>query len=378
MSKYVNERKPLNAPLCSTRSTTEIYLNFNGKQLKMTVTRKTDRACFAKSFFYKAVSGQPIKGKYDYGKWRQGFENLGPIPEGRYWINPTELWENGILKFHASRASWGDFRISLHPYRGTNHRGRGGFFIHGGTSLGSGGCIDLTGNMNRFVRELGQALNDETDKNSEWELSDAVHAWKSAPTCKIDLEVKYKNQNIYGIPPDLFKLAHNSLDLHLKNGESRLTRANIITYVDYRRPSSQKRLWTVDHDSQDLLFYEYVAHGKGKGRSGRPGELTPRVSNQIGSNLSSAGGFVTLRTRYSKAGQKKINGRKKPAKALIVDGLNQETNGNAKNRKILFHGAYYVSPERVGRSSGCFATVQSVNDKLVEAIKEGTFVFALF
>jgi hypothetical protein len=61
-----------------------------------------------------------------------------------------DRWFYGILY----EGGWGTHRITIHPFTRTETHGRGGFFIHGGTSAGSAGCIDLTSNMASFARRL--------------------------------------------------------------------------------------------------------------------------------------------------------------------------------------------------------------------------------
>lgn len=101
---------------------------------------------------FPAVSGKPKSdGSFDYSVARQKLPFVGPIPEGRYWINPEDLWENAFYKVRTPRAAWGDYRITLRIFPGTKTWGRGGFFIHGGYVRGSAGCIDLTSVMNTFV-----------------------------------------------------------------------------------------------------------------------------------------------------------------------------------------------------------------------------------
>jgi hypothetical protein len=51
--------------------------------------------------------------------------------------------------------AWGSHRITIHPFDTTHTFGRGGFFIHGGTTPGSAGCIDLTAGISSFARALG-------------------------------------------------------------------------------------------------------------------------------------------------------------------------------------------------------------------------------
>lgn len=103
-----------------------------------------------------------------------------PIPEGRFWVNPTEFASIGIRKpwWTASRIinqgdspgeawewaekqeeAWGSWRLPIHPFPDTDTtdaggRVRGGFFIHGGTEPGSAGCIDLTLRMDAFRDDL--------------------------------------------------------------------------------------------------------------------------------------------------------------------------------------------------------------------------------
>ena len=48
-------------------------------------------------------------------------------------------------------AAWGMHRIWVHPVPGNDLQGRSGFSIHGGTSPGSAGCIDLTDQMKSFM-----------------------------------------------------------------------------------------------------------------------------------------------------------------------------------------------------------------------------------
>ncbi|MCI0590138.1 MAG: DUF2778 domain-containing protein [Gammaproteobacteria bacterium] len=111
----------------------------------------------SETYIYSAVSGRPQNGKFDYSGEAQRQVRRGPIPEGTYWIKPDEMWENAWYK-SGSRDSWGNYRITIHPFLTTETFGRGGFFIHGGAVPGSAGCIDLTSDMDRFVSDLRREL----------------------------------------------------------------------------------------------------------------------------------------------------------------------------------------------------------------------------
>ena len=51
-----------------------------------------------------------------------------------------------------SKISWGDYRWALKPKSGTNTFGRGSFYLHGGSTPGSIGCIDLITNSGDFAK----------------------------------------------------------------------------------------------------------------------------------------------------------------------------------------------------------------------------------
>jgi hypothetical protein len=104
------------------------FILFNGTKLTIKGTGYSQS--------YSAVSGQRINGNFEYSIERQKQRLSGPIPAGSFWIRPDELWTNAWYK-RGSYASWGNYRITIHPRKGTETYGRGGFFIHGGNTPGS-------------------------------------------------------------------------------------------------------------------------------------------------------------------------------------------------------------------------------------------------
>ena len=86
--------------------------------------------------------------------------NEGPIPIGTYYIVPSELSDPSVPGDFTRRTQgdWGDWRVRLHPSRSTNTFGRDGFFIHGGDTPGSAGCIDIGGGL--FGNNLTDSLRD--------------------------------------------------------------------------------------------------------------------------------------------------------------------------------------------------------------------------
>ena len=148
-NKYVGERTNPKYPVCARSQ--KLQLVFNGEIL------------FSRSgvggIVFNAVSGRPNeKGSFDYSIERQKISGVGAIPEGEYWIQPSELQENAWYRVRNPRFAWGEYWITIHPYPTTQTYGRGGFFIHGGDTPGSAGCIDLTNKMNDFVTALKKVL----------------------------------------------------------------------------------------------------------------------------------------------------------------------------------------------------------------------------
>ena len=62
---------------------------------------------------------------------------------------------------------------------------------------------------------------------------------------------------------------------------------DLLTVIDYSRPSSEERLWVFDLRRSELLFNELVAHGKNTGE-----DLARSFSNRYGSLQTSLGVFL--------------------------------------------------------------------------------------
>jgi hypothetical protein len=86
----------------------------------------------------------------------------GPIPPGGYELRVSEISNPGGVGdwLRQTGGDWGDWRVVLHPMRGTRTHGRSNFFLHGGSRPGSAGCIDIGGGdsgnraTHRLLREL--------------------------------------------------------------------------------------------------------------------------------------------------------------------------------------------------------------------------------
>lgn len=121
-----------------------------------------------------AYAGANLNGRtsstpnFDYSKERQKMVDIGPIPEGSYWINPQNIAYNKLDRFPIPDAveealniagaaipgklgtwpggtpAWGKGRIDIYPKTvDVDGIKRGDFTIHGGMFPGSSGCIDV-------------------------------------------------------------------------------------------------------------------------------------------------------------------------------------------------------------------------------------------
>lgn len=142
----------------------------------------------------------------------------------------------------------------------------------------------------------------------------------------------------------------------------------ILTIVDYSKPSNEKRLWVVDVKNDKVLYSTYVAHGSGSGYL-----YANRFSNKTNSHQSSLGLFETEQTYSGSVGY-----------ALRLKGLDAGYNDHALSRAIVVHGAEYADPEfidkygRLGRSQGCFALPENDFHGVIDTIQDHTLIFAYY
>ena len=140
---------------------------------------------------------------------------------------------------------------------------------------------------------------------------------------------------------------------------------NLITLVDFNKPSTAKRLYVIDLEKRSIVFNTFVAHGQGTGNN-----YAKHFSNKEGSHQSSLGLYKTSNTYYGKHGY-----------SLKLKGLDAGINDNALNRAIVIHGADYVSEDfikkhgRLGRSWGCPAVPKSLAKPIIDKIKNGSCLF---
>jgi len=169
------------------------------------------------------------------------------------------------------------------------------------------------------------------------------------------------DERVLGLALEAAACARDSRRIALDN-------PGLLTVIDYSKPSTEPRLWVLDLEHGQVLFEERVAHGRGSGEN-----FATSFSNEAGSQQTSLGLFRTA-DAYDGA-----NGY-----SLRLDGLEVGFNDRAHERAIVMHGAPYVGEAsiellgRLGRSHGCPALRPAIARTVIDAIKQGSLVFAYY
>ena len=170
----------------------------------------------------------------------------------------------------------------------------------------------------------------------------------------------------YALSYDVFR--YGMIGFYNLRGQGKLNSKNLLTIIDFTKPSTEKRFYTIDLDQQLLKFYTYVSHGKNTGEN-----LAKSFSNTVHSNQSSLGFYVTAETYTGSKGY-----------SLKLDGFEKGYNDNLRERAVVMHDADYVSEfwikknGRLGRSQGCPALPKEIAKEVIETIKNNTVIFAYY
>ncbi|MBC7886855.1 MAG: murein L,D-transpeptidase catalytic domain family protein [Ferruginibacter sp.] len=149
------------------------------------------------------------------------------------------------------------------------------------------------------------------------------------------------------------------------NAANIITKRNIVSIVDFSKPSTQKRLFVIDLSSGKILFNTWVAHGRNSGN-----EYANEFSNLPESHQTSLGFYITMGTYTGGNGY-----------SLRLQGCEKGINDKAFERAIVIHGADYVSNRFInsrgmlGRSYGCPAIPTELSKKIIDVIKNGSCIF---
>ncbi|MDA8561775.1 murein L,D-transpeptidase catalytic domain family protein [Gammaproteobacteria bacterium] len=182
----------------------------------------------------------------------------------------------------------------------------------------------------------------------------------------VDSEIKNIQIQAKNINTKVLKL---SLIAYLNAKEKGIPQKDLLTIIDYSKPSVKKRLWVIDLKTNKVLFNTWVSHGRNSGKG-----KAYSFSNKPGSLKSSIGVFKTMQTPY--IGH---NGY-----SLRLVGLENGFNDKALKRYIVFHGAWYAHPDMIkkhgflGRSFGCPAVSIATVKPLINTIKDNSLVVVYY
>lgn len=209
-----------------------------------------------------------------------------------------------------------------------------------------------------YKPDAASVLASETSAKEETEITTELTAEE-----KIDLlyeELAAINTNVPSKASFTYALTgYNKLE-----GEQKIEN-KLLTIVDFSLPSTEKRLWILDMENNEILYHTYVSHGKNTG-----GNMATNFSNTPNSLQSSLGFYVTAETYYGRNGL-----------SLFIDGMEEGFNSKARERYVVIHGADYAKEEsikrlgRLGRSYGCPAVPSEVSKEIINKIKGGSALF---
>ncbi len=183
--------------------------------------------------------------------------------------------------------------------------------------------------------------------------------WVAEEVSKINLQAGNLDINVLKM----------SLDAYLRAHARGMDTKQLLTIVDYSKPSSERRLWVIDLKRARVLFNTWVTHGRNSGSL-----KATSFSNEPGSLKSSLGLFLTTGAPY-------VGGN---GYSLRLLGLERGVNDNAFQRDIVVHGAWYANHNVVkqygflGRSWGCLAVDEETAHPLINTIKDNTLIFVYY
>lgn len=150
-------------------------------------------------------------------------------------------------------------------------------------------------------------------------------------------------------PRELVEAARRAAAIHV----DRVHERRYWIVVDFERSVLRKRLWVVEAASGKTVLAAHVSHGIGSG------ELhARRFDGGPGSGESLVGAFVTAEEYRGRWGR-----------SMRVDGL-EARNASCRKRAIVFHAQW---PPLWSR--GCFTTRRSVNERIIDLTRGGSFLF---
>lgn len=141
----------------------------------------------------------------------------------------------------------------------------------------------------------------------------------------------------------------------------RITDKSTYVFIDFTKPSAEKRLYVVSNGS--IIYSTWVTHGIGSGS----GSYVTSFSNIPNSKASSIGVSEVLSYYQGEHG-----------KSARLQGLDQGFNDNMLQRAVVVHAANYIGYGKTGHSWGCFAVPQDQLNTVLRYLTPGTIIVAYY
>ncbi len=150
------------------------------------------------------------------------------------------------------------------------------------------------------------------------------------------------------------------------NRKGKVSNPDVITIVDFNKPSNKKRMWIINLKNSKVMLKLYTSHGKNSGS-----KKATKFSGKNNSKKSSLGVYQTLNPYVGKHGW-----------SLRLQGLEKGINASAYMRNIVLHPANYTTAKyikrhkKAGNSWGCFGIDPAISKKVINLLKDGSIIFA--
>jgi|SRR6185437_4982681 len=160
------------------------------------------------------------------------------------------------------------------------------------------------------------------------------------------------------VQTDAFSVSYRAYTYAINH---RITDKSIYVFIDFTKPSTEKRLYVVDNGN--IIYSTWVTHGISSGN----GSYVTSFSNIPNSKASSIGVSQVLSYYQGEHG-----------KSARLQGLDQGFNDNMFRREVVVHAANYIGYGKTGHSWGCFAVPQDQLYTVLRYLTPGTIIVAYY
>ena len=227
--------------------------------------------------------------------------------------------------------------------------------------------LQLENEIHAEIKSVNNDQNDTSDVLIEPNLKNLERALNRF-NFEDSMTTLYNEIGLKELNLDYEPFRHTMIGFYGLRQDGKINDKNLISIIDFTQTSCDKRFYTIDLDTKEVLFNTLVSHGRTTG-----GNKSTVFSNESGSNASSLGFYVTAETYVGSKGY-----------SMRLDGMDKGYNDQMRRRAVVMHNAKYVSDDwvkkygRIGRSQGCPALPEGISKAVIDVIKDKTVIFAYY